>query len=132
MSDSGKLIALRAAKAQRAAEAAELLEKLEIQTLELEAELAEKHGTRGVTWDIVETSEGPIGLVMGDAVLFKKLQESEVTHDDAFAFVVAQVVAPEATIVKELLVRRRGIVDHCLIVLTNLHRGNLTVLRGKS
>jgi hypothetical protein len=128
---SGKLLALRAAKAQRDAEAGEALEALEIKYLELDAKMTADHGIRGVKWDIVETVEGPIGLLMGESVLWKKLQESEVKHDDAFAFVVEQACYPAPEVVKDLLVRRRSLVDICLLSLTSLHRGSVAALRGK-
>jgi hypothetical protein len=126
-----KLAELRAAKAKRDAEAGDVLEALEIKTLELEAKMAADHGIRGVKWDIVETSDGPVGLLMGESVLWKQLQESKVEHDDAFAFVVAQVCYPPVEVAKELLVRRRGLVDMCLLALTALHRGSVAALRGK-
>ncbi len=135
VSTTERLAVLREAKARREREAADYAAKLEIDLLEVEEKLAAEHGPRGVRWTTVQTSEGPFGLVMGEAGIYKRLQDHKddrTLSEEVYAFVLAQVAHPSRDRAVEIFGRRRGLVVQCSDALIALHRGEVDALKGKA
>lgn len=125
------LAALRAAKALRDNEAKEAREQVEIEALILEEKLSKELGPIGDKFEIELTPEGPFAVKLGDPKHFKALEESNVTWEDKYAFVAAQLVdVSEAKMV--VLMERRGLVVRLCDALIRLHRAQLSGSLGKA
>src|SRR5579884_4076233 len=59
------------------AELAELEElEAEKKTRELVAQLEAKHGKRGVHFEVIETTAGPVAVKLGDAIVYRKFLDA--------------------------------------------------------
>lgn len=88
-----RLAEFNAAKSARdTAEAKRLREEVEDVEMKFDAEM----GPRGREWDLIETQDGPIVVVLGSQVTFKKFSESKKTQIDVENFVRPLVKYPDA------------------------------------
>lgn len=128
-----RLRVLREAKAKRDEADAKRAALLEIEVLEVEERLAAQHGPRGVRWTILETSTGPIGLVLGPSVLYKRLEDAkEGEYNEAlYAFVLDQVDHPTRDEAMRMFGERRGLIVSCGEALIALHKGRVETARKK-
>jgi hypothetical protein len=126
-----KLAEARAAKAARDAAKAEKDAQSELEVLELEAKLEGTAGSRGVMFEIVETAEGPIGLVLGPAVLHTRFMASKLTPEDVHEYVFPCVVHPAKEKYLEIAARRPGIGLRCANALAVLYGAKAEATAGK-
>lgn len=136
---SEKLEALRRKKAEAEAKNKFDDEAREVEELEVELATAERHGRRGARWELISTTEGPVVVVRGDGLHFKKfstaLQDEAKTAPEvmiaARAFVLDQVAHPDREKAEALFNAAPGLVVRCQDVLVALHRGEETSRAGK-
>lgn len=118
---------------QKAREAAEEV------ALELELATIEKHGPRGKRWEMLTSTLGPVVVVRGDGLHFKKLSnvlsdETKTAPEISIAyreFVLAQVEFPERSAAEVIFNELPGLVVRCQDALIVLHRGEETTATGK-
>jgi hypothetical protein len=126
-----KLAEKRAAKEEReAARVAEGVHK-ELLILELEEKLEKELGARGSFFEIVDTVEGPIALMLGAAVLHTRFQASKVTDQDIHDYVFPCVVHPEKEKYLEIVGRRPGVALRCANALAILYGAKANADAGK-
>jgi hypothetical protein len=116
-----------------------LLEKAkarEVEALELELSLSTKLGPRGEAWDMLATSEGPIAVKLGEAVLYKKLRAcykgtNEPTLEDLESFVLPSLVSPSRDRFLEIVDKRPAVYLALSSLLADLYVAKERDTRGK-
>ena len=117
-----KLAAARAAKEAKEASAREAAEARELESLELEAKLEKELGPRGVSFEMIDTVEGPVAVKLGEAVLHTRFQSSKDINDAAIHdYVFPNVAHPSKEKYLEIVARRPGIALRCAGALATLY-----------
>jgi hypothetical protein len=108
----------------------------EIQELELDEKYSRELGPRGVAFDILKTSKGPIAVRLGEAVLYKRFRakyvgEKEPTLEDIQAFVQPCVLYPERDIFLDLIDKHAMLGSAIANLLADLYVAKEKDTRGK-
>ena len=98
-------------------EARRLREEVEDVEMRFDTEL----GPRGKEWDIVETQDGPIVVVLGAQLMFKKFSDSKKTQIDVENFVRPLVKYPDAAKYMALVDKRPAYAVRCANALCTLY-----------
>lgn len=112
-----------ARKVQREKDAEAVREKIELVALDFD----ERLGPRGADWEMIETTEGPIVVVVGSQSAFKKFQESKKGPTDVENFVRPLVKYPEAKDYAAMVDKRPVYAIRCANAL-----GTLYGMKGES
>jgi hypothetical protein len=131
-----RLALAREAKEKREIEAIAAAKVRELEALELEEQFSKSHGTRGVDFDLLTTSEGTVVLELGPALIFKRLRAKLIERDaiddeSAQQFVQPCVVHPPIPEFLRMVNKRPGILVSLTDVLTSLYMAKEKDIRGK-
>lgn len=107
--------AKQAARAEEKRKRQELVEDLEMRFDE------ELGGARGREFEIVETEDGPIVVVLGPEVLFKKFSDSKKTQVDVENFVRPLVKYPDGATYAGMVAKRSAYAIRCANALCTLY-----------
>jgi hypothetical protein len=127
VSESARLLELRAAKAKReeALKAAEL--KREREELELDEKYSSKLGLRGVDFEIINTAKGLFVVRKPDFTVAKKYNSiplNKQTEEDVWNYVIPHLLEPQSDLARAIMQEHGGIVHRCAIALHNLYGAN--------
>lgn len=126
-----------AAKEKREQKREQEVNLRKLETLELEERFeSELGGPIKKYFDILETSEGPVVLKLGEAVLFKTFKgklasKSDASLEDMHAFVFPCVVHPSKDRFLEITGRFPGFLVLCMSALLALYQGGELSTQGK-
>lgn len=100
------------------------------------ADLEQKFGPRGVSWDAVDTAAGPIGVKIGDAISYTKFLEASAGADvvhlaDAQDFIMPNLVHPTREKYISMCSAHHGIPFNVWPLLARLYRGERARYAGK-
>jgi len=126
-----RLSAARAAKEAKEKAALEAANIRELETLDLEEKLEATHGPRGVSFELVETVEGPIAVRLGEAILHTRFQASKMTDADIHEYVYPCIVHPSKEKYAEYVSRRPAIGLRCASALATLFGAKARVVEGE-
>lgn len=98
---------------------------------DLEMKFDEEFGPRGKEFEIVETKEGPIVVVLGAQVTFKKFSDSKKSQGDCETFVRACAKYPDAGKLMALFDKRPVYAVRCANALSTLYGMKSEAENGK-
>ncbi len=135
MSDDArtKLAAARQRAEERAAARKVEEERLELEVLELEERLERELGAKGVMYEVLATSEGPVAVKLGESVLHTRFTATQpkTTDADVYNFVAPCVAHPSVEKFTEIIGRRPGVAWDAALLLQRLFHAKSEVLAGK-
>jgi hypothetical protein len=121
MSDlKDRLAKAREEKAKRDKAIEDARDAAELEVLDLDEKFSKELGPRGIEFEIVTTSVGPVVLKRGEAVLQNRLSQSKVTDADVVEYVVPCVVHPTREKFLDMIDKRPLIASRCALALATL------------
>jgi hypothetical protein len=124
------------ARAKREQEREQQVKARQLEALELEERYESELGPIKKYFDILETSDGPIVLKLGESVLFKTFKaklasKPDASLEDMHAFVFPCVVHPSKDRFLEITGRFPGLLVICMSALLALYQGGELSTQGK-
>ncbi len=126
-----RLAAALKAKEERDADAEEKALERQVEWLELEGKLVKELGPVGHSFDMLNTSVGPIAFRLGEAVLHKQFRNSKQTEVDIHNFVTPCIVHPARDRFLEIVGERPGVAVIIANKLADLYAGKAEDDAGK-